>query len=98
MQLKFATVNLSVAHVGGEAETAGGQIDGLLDVGPLILVRPDGLLAAASLVLRFAPDRRRRSGDVLPGAAAGSRTVLLSVRGSICSFPISLPGLPKHFF
>src|ERR1700730_19246129 len=56
------------------------------------MVRPDGLLRGLRpLVLRFAPDRRRRSGDVLPGAAPGSRTVLLSVRGSICSFPISWP-------
>jgi len=60
--------------------------------------RPDGLLAAAPLVLRFAPDRRRWSRDVLPGATPGSRTVLLSVRGSICAFPISWPGLPKSFF
>ena len=58
--------------------------------------RPDGLLAAAPLVLRFAPDRRRRSGDVQPGAAPGCRTVLLSVRGSTCSFPISCPGVPKN--
>jgi len=47
-----------------------------------ILVRPDGLLAAAPLVLRFAPDRRRLSGDVQPGAAPGCRTVLSSVGGS----------------
>jgi hypothetical protein len=31
-----------------------------------------------------APDRRRCSGDVQPGAAPGSRTDLLPVRGSIC--------------
>jgi len=37
--------------------------------------RPDGLLAAAPLVLRFAPDRRRAlRGDVQPGAAPGCRT------------------------
>jgi hypothetical protein len=46
------------------------------------LVRPDGLLAAAPLVLRFAPDRRRLSGDVQPGAAPGCRTGFLSVGGS----------------
>jgi hypothetical protein len=59
---------------------------------------PYGLLRGLrTLVLRFAPDRRRRSGDVQPGAAPGSRTVLLSVRGSICSFAISWPGLQKNF-
>ena len=35
------------------------------------MVRPDGC-SRPPLVLRFAPDRRRSSGDVLPGAAPGS--------------------------
>jgi len=40
--------------------------------------RPDGLLAAAPLVLRFAPDRRRAlRGSVQPGAAPGCRTGLV---------------------
>ena len=42
--------------------------------------RPDGLLAAAPLILRFAPDRRRQSGDVQPGAAPGCRTGLFVCR------------------
>jgi integrase len=40
-----------------------------------VFVRPDGLLAAAPLVLRFAPDRRR-----LSGAAPGCRTGLVVCR------------------
>src|SRR5258706_16321650 len=36
------------------------------------MVRPERLLAAAPLVLRFAPDRRRAArGSVQPGAGAG---------------------------
>jgi len=42
--------------------------------------RPDGLLAAAPLILRCAPDRRRQSGDVQPGAPPGCRTGLFVCR------------------
>ncbi len=47
------------------------------------LVRPDGLLAAAPLVLRYAPDRRRAAHDrVQVDLRSTCRTGLLSVGGS----------------
>jgi hypothetical protein len=44
--------------------------------------RPDGLLGGLRpLVLRFAPDRRRGSGDVQPGAAPGLSNRLVVRQG-----------------
>jgi hypothetical protein len=63
-------------------------------------VRTDcfGAYDSSSLVLRFAPDRPAADAVTSnPARRSGGRTVSLSVRGLICSFPISRPGLPKYF-
>jgi len=47
------------------------------------MVRPERLLAAAPLVLRFAPDRRRAlRGSVQPGSAGLSNSSCLSAGSS----------------